>query len=144
MPPWTASVHFPWFVSYRRLSSQFQFSLSVVTLGYLSQCYIPSSPGAIPAFHLIPVHYVRISYFDTSYISAIMPHLAFSSYARCGTPAVSEVIKRSRFSVACGKMHEDRYLLTSRIIKQVYSTISARGRFMYSYCVTADQYLLVK
>ena len=25
-------------VSYRRLSSQFQFSLSAVTLGYLSQC----------------------------------------------------------------------------------------------------------
>ncbi len=27
------------FVSYRRLSSQFQFSLSAVTLGYLSQWY---------------------------------------------------------------------------------------------------------
>ncbi len=28
-----------WFVSYRRLSSQFQFSLSAVTLGYLSQWF---------------------------------------------------------------------------------------------------------
>jgi hypothetical protein len=30
-----------WFVSYQRLSSQFQFSLSAVTLGYLSQCQTP-------------------------------------------------------------------------------------------------------
>ncbi len=34
-----------WYVSYRRLSSQFQFSLSLVTLEYLSQwyshCFIP-------------------------------------------------------------------------------------------------------
>jgi hypothetical protein len=28
-----------WFVSYRRLSSQFQFSLSAITLGYLSQWF---------------------------------------------------------------------------------------------------------
>ncbi len=32
-----------WFVSYRRLSSQFQFSLSAVTLEYLSQCPWPPS-----------------------------------------------------------------------------------------------------
>jgi hypothetical protein len=35
--PWTACVHFPDPVSYRRLSSPFQFSLSAVTLEYLSQ-----------------------------------------------------------------------------------------------------------
>jgi hypothetical protein len=43
-----------WFVSYRRLSSQFQFSLSLVTLEYLSQWWPPlhwqisheSLPGA--------------------------------------------------------------------------------------------------
>ncbi len=33
---------FSWFVSYRCLSSQFQFSLSAVTLEYLSQCFWPS------------------------------------------------------------------------------------------------------
>ncbi len=36
-----------WFVSYRRLSSQFQFSLSAVTLGYLSQWY-PHPPIDAP------------------------------------------------------------------------------------------------
>jgi hypothetical protein len=36
--PWTVLRTPVAFVSYRRLSSQFQFSLSVVTLVYLSQC----------------------------------------------------------------------------------------------------------
>jgi hypothetical protein len=35
--PGLRCVHLHAFVSYRRLSSQFQFSLSAVTLGYLSQ-----------------------------------------------------------------------------------------------------------
>jgi hypothetical protein len=35
--PWTRKRTLSRFVSYRRLSSQFQFSLSAVTLGYLSQ-----------------------------------------------------------------------------------------------------------
>ncbi len=34
-----------WFVSYQRLSSQFQFSLSAVTLGYLSQCSVQPPEG---------------------------------------------------------------------------------------------------
>jgi hypothetical protein len=38
------------FVSYRRLSSQFQFSLSAVTLGYLSQCTYLSSPPLTRGF----------------------------------------------------------------------------------------------
>jgi hypothetical protein len=37
-----------WFVSYRRLSSQFQFSLSAVTLEYLSLCPWPSTVAQTP------------------------------------------------------------------------------------------------
>jgi hypothetical protein len=40
------------FVSYRRLSSQFQFSLSAVTLGYLSQWEGP--PSFLPYTSLFP------------------------------------------------------------------------------------------
>ncbi len=36
--PGQCCVHLYAFVSYQRLSSQFQFSLSAVTLVYLSQC----------------------------------------------------------------------------------------------------------
>ncbi len=39
--PWKCCVHLYAFVSYRRLSPQFQFSLSAVTLVYLSRCSHP-------------------------------------------------------------------------------------------------------
>jgi hypothetical protein len=57
--PWTACVHFP-VVSYRRLSAQFQFSLSADTLVYLSQWFQHPPPPPTHTSYSSPMKMVSL------------------------------------------------------------------------------------
>ncbi len=67
-----------WFVSYRRLSSQFKFSLSAVTLGYLSQWtpLTPAPPPPNPLYLFITVGLAGVArpykvYFNYAFLAVI-------------------------------------------------------------------------
>ncbi len=83
MPPWTASEHFP--DSYRRLSSQFQFSLSAVTLGYLSQWTAQRHKEAV----------CRLAYPATS-CAVNNKYLLSKLYLECRTRCIGQFLARIR------------------------------------------------